>query len=106
MASSFLFKSPKNLSIEKKSASVNNFDGTVNIKVDANCSISYDITFPEPYDIIPLVLYSIICPDTKFSLNHNISNIDKTGFRICIENLLPEERNVQLQYYVKKIKTK
>lgn len=106
MSSSFLFKSPKNLSIEKKSANVKNFDDTINIKVDANCSISYDIAFPEPYDTIPIVLYSVICPDTKFSLNHNISTIDKTGFKICIENLLPEERNVQLQYYVKKIKTK
>lgn len=47
---------------------------------------------------IKSLFYSLICDDQLYSLNHYLYKIEKSSFKICIENKIENSRIISISY--------
>lgn len=47
---------------------------------------------------IKTIFYSLICDDTHYNINHYIYKIDKSSFKLCIENTYDSPRKISISY--------
>lgn len=94
-----VFKSPINLQNAAAAAVAAPQHATSDaINIDANSSARVTLAFARAFDVVPVVLYSVICADNAFCLAHYIAEVTPTGVTICIENQAFTARTIKITY--------
>lgn len=60
----------------------------------------FTINIENQKQLIKTIFYSLICDDTHYMMNHYIYKIDKSSFKICIENTYDAPRKISISYLV------
>lgn len=90
------FTSDNNEIIKNKEANTRKIKTSLTRTIKPNNSVNIIVNYENSFYNTPFALYSIICPDNYFKLNHYINNITKDNISIIIENTSNKQRDITI----------